>query len=216
STPAPASASTPAPASASTPAPASASTPAPASAPDAEPSLLELVAREVSLEDLMQPPRAVPGASIYPGPKNAFVFQPLEVRFPVVDRASASSALAQPARPAGNPGPIVFPSVQGREEAAQEPAPISGTRITRQYAAFFDEDGHPLPTGREGSGEPDPIGEIVANILKAAHPGGPYPSTWRGSLFEPEVEPESAAASTPAAVSAPAPAPASSAAPAIP
>ncbi|OSC98626.1 hypothetical protein PYCCODRAFT_1480518 [Trametes coccinea BRFM310] len=193
--------------------------------PAAEPSLLELVAREVSLEEVTKPRLVVPGASIYPGqgynPKYTFVYEPLEVRIPGLyypapapASASASAMHAPPAQPAGNPAPIVFPSVPAGSETAPvpEPAPTRGMPLTRQYAAFFDENGQPLPTGREGSGELDPIGEMVANILKAQHPGGPYPSTWRGSLFEPE--PESAAAPAPTAV--PAPAPAAAPAPSAP
>ncbi|KAI0631520.1 hypothetical protein C8Q77DRAFT_1074578 [Trametes polyzona] len=98
--------------------------------------------------------------------------------------------------------PIVFPAVpQSAREPEGEPVRSIGTRLTRQYAAFFDEAGRELPNAARGTGEPLPIGESVANILKAGR-SGPYPSTWRGSLFEPEDAPAAVAGGSPAASAA--------------
>ncbi|KAI0350275.1 hypothetical protein OH77DRAFT_1085051 [Trametes cingulata] len=160
-------------------------------------ALLKEVASKVDLDDLRLRPRAfMAGLSIYGlaqfQPNTITVYDPLNVTLPpqmpgaVVDPAPAPA----PVVPAAPWEPIIFPAIPPAPEVAPEDVgPRIGTRLTRQYAAFFDEEGFPLPTGREGGEEPEPIGEIVANILKAGRGDGPYPSTWRGSLFEPEEQP---------------------------
>ncbi|CDO73871.1 hypothetical protein BN946_scf185016.g28 [Trametes cinnabarina] len=138
----------------------------------AEPSLLEIVAREVSLEDLMRPRKLVPGSSIYPGTgyetKRTFVYEPLDVRLPPVEEPIASiTGPAQPEQPAAKWEPIVFPSVPARNSPSPEPTPASRRRLTRQYAVFLDRDDETLLEDKDANGELEQIGDIVANILKA-------------------------------------------------
>ncbi|KAI0370660.1 hypothetical protein BV20DRAFT_235085 [Pilatotrama ljubarskyi] len=153
-------------------------------------ALLKEVTRKVDIQELYMRPRTFRiGASIYGTarfqPKHSLPYDPLEVTLP----PQMPGPIVFPSVPAPAWEPIVFPAIPPAPVAAPEEArPRIGTRLTRQYAAFFNEEGYPLPTGRKGGEELEPIGERVANILKASLGDGPYPSTWRGSLLEPEEE----------------------------
>ncbi|KAI0665603.1 hypothetical protein C8Q78DRAFT_1148602 [Trametes maxima] len=166
-------------------------------------SILDQVAREVSLEQLMTRRLTKPATSIYGLAAFAPSFKAPFETFDVQPRMPSLRQIVFPSVPEQLPPPapvaqlasvpvepIIFPAVpepQAVEDEA-EPARPGWTRLTRQYAAIFGEDGHPIPLGRDGAGELEPIGEIVANILKAGH-SGPYPPTWRGSLFESDDAP---------------------------
>ncbi|OJT10793.1 hypothetical protein TRAPUB_12662 [Trametes pubescens] len=159
-------------------------------------ALLEVVEKEVSLEALMAPPPIAAYAV------SAYDTDMFRQREHVVQRSIISSARTWPQEwlVHGAWNPVTFPSVpaQPQQNPNAPPAPTNGTRITRQYAEIFGEDGFPLPYDDDGTDEPVPIGEIVANLLKAGRVG-PYPKIWRGSLFETEEE-----ASQTASVAAPA------------
>ncbi|KAI0739408.1 hypothetical protein C8Q80DRAFT_180492 [Daedaleopsis nitida] len=94
------------------------------------------------------------------------------------------------AEPDLNHNPIVFPSApadSAQEEAGRRLASsVPGAHpISRQNACIFDSNGRPLPVGRWQGGIPDPIGDKVAELLKAAS-SPPYPANWHGSAFDPE------------------------------
>ncbi|KAJ8501807.1 hypothetical protein ONZ51_g385 [Trametes cubensis] len=161
-------------------------------------ALLQQLAREINLDDLMRPRAIAPIGSIYGlerfRPKYTHPYYPLIIPVPK-DVPIVFPSVPPAVQPTEEWNPIVFPTVTN-PEVPQEPEPRAGTLITRQNAAFFDEDGQVLPTGREGADELEPIGEIVASILKAGCTGA-YPSTWRGSLFEQEEAAPAAPAATP-------------------
>lgn len=172
---------------------------------------LKLVRQAISFAELTRPRPVKPVGSIYGrpgfGPRFTVAYQPLNLRMPdePIVFPSVPAQANQPA-PAHDPAPgawdpIVFPAPPppGPNGLDVQPARTIGTRLTRQYAVIYDQDGYPLPSGGDQDGELEPIGEKVANILKANWVG-PYPPTWRGSLFEPEDEPQ------PPAVRAPLPA----------
>ncbi|KAI0327457.1 hypothetical protein GY45DRAFT_1129203 [Cubamyces sp. BRFM 1775] len=175
--------------------------------PSERSSVLQELAREINLDDLMRPRAIAPIGSIYGlerfQPKYTHPYRPLNIPVPK-DEPIVFPSVPPAVQPTEEWNPIVFPTVT-EPEVPREPEPRAGTLITRQNAAFFDESGQVLPTGREGADELEPIGEIVANILKAGRTG-PYPSTWRGSLFEQEeaapVTSASASAPTSAATAA--------------
>ncbi|KAI0643274.1 hypothetical protein C8Q79DRAFT_169077 [Trametes meyenii] len=164
-------------------------------------SILDEVAREVSLDKLMVPREAKLATSIYgltgfapsyKAPFETFNVRPVPAIRPIVfpsvqEHLPPASTSAQPSTPGG---PIVFPAVPEPlvVEDEDEPGRPGWRRLTRQHAAIFGEDGHPIPLGRDGAGELEPIGEVVARILKEGR-SGPYPSTWRGSLFESDDAP---------------------------
>lgn len=168
-------------------------------------SVLQQLAREVNLDDLMRPRAIAPIGSIYGlerfRPKYTHPYRPLIIPVPK-DDIIVFPSVPPAVQPTEEWNPIVFPTVTD-PEVLPEPAPRAGTLITRQNAAFFDENGQALPTGREGADELEPIGEIVASILKAGCTG-PYPSTWRGSLFEQEETAPAAPAPAPSASTPPA------------
>ncbi|KAI0821741.1 hypothetical protein BC628DRAFT_794954 [Trametes gibbosa] len=159
-------------------------------------ALLKEVQNDKCLEDAMSARSLRPGGSIYGLPefasKLSFVYQPFQFRLPDLEPVVFPSIPAQPLPAAfpsasAEPLPDASDSRQATPQLEEElvEAPSIGTRLSRQYAAIFDQDGFPLPRGTEGAGELAPIGEAVANILKAGR-APPYPPTWRGSLFEPE------------------------------
>ncbi|KAH9847106.1 hypothetical protein C2E23DRAFT_863599 [Lenzites betulinus] len=152
-------------------------------------ALLKEVEKDKCLEEAMSVRTVRPGGSIYGlteyASKLSFVYQPLNIRLPDM------GPIVFPSIPNG-PQPVVLPSVSASPMPAAFPsaldqsrlgAPASpqapreeeigvaprsiGTRISRQYAVFFNLDGGDLPSD-EGSDELVPIGEIVAKLLQEA------------------------------------------------
>lgn len=168
-------------------------------------ALLEVIEKKISLETFL-------GEDKIPVQDNLYGYNDERLQGPILSRFYFSPTDRAPIiigpfyehelwwQVLGEWNPEVLPTVRRmlRQDADAPEDPTIGTRITRQYADFFGEDGLPLPFEDDGTGEPVPIGEMVANLLKAERTG-PLPSTWHGPFFEQEGE-----ASQSVAVAAPA------------